>query len=182
LWNNLPLTEIHALPSVNPATEFVRVRGEIREIDHSAGRMAISDGIARVVVERIGKLPEDPGGHVEVIGRLNRSPSGVSLQWGVYRELDQKKNSDRQPLPVLTTIEQVHRLKKEQAALHYPVRVQAVVTWAIPGEVDGIVQDATRGIYVSDLAPSPSDTPRIGDYVEISGQSDTGEFAPIITG
>jgi signal transduction histidine kinase/CheY-like chemotaxis protein len=179
LWNNLPLTSISRIAALGATTEFVRVRGELQGIDPVAGLFTLAEGANSVRVETIAKLPEKTGLALEVIGRVRRGQTGPSLQWGVFRELDQK-NATQKSVPLLTTVEQVHRLSKEDAASHLPVRLQAIVTWSKPGGVDGMVQDGTRGIYVLDLAPSPTDTPRIGDYIEIRGQTDAGDFAPVI--
>ncbi len=180
LWNKLPVTGIGAIESLDPGTEFVRTRGQVTAIDSSLGRVTLFDGKDRISVEASEVQSEKIGKSVEAIGRIDRSHAPATLHWAVFRELDLSKTNQLQPLPILTTIEQVHRLKNDQAALHYPIRIQAVVTWASSGEVDGMVQDSTRGIFVSDLAPSPSDTPRLGDYVEIVGESEAGDFAPYL--
>jgi signal transduction histidine kinase/CheY-like chemotaxis protein len=179
LWSKLPLTPLNHVSSLNSSNEFVRVRGRVLAMEREPGRMQISDALGSIWLETINKLPEKANLPLEVIGRLNRSSGNVSLQWAVFRELDESQ-TNKISLPYLTTIEQVHRLKNVDAALHYPVRIQAVVTWSKEGGVDGMVQDSTRGIYVTDLAPSPTDTPRLGDFVEIAGETDAGQFAPVI--
>src|SRR5262249_16229439 len=85
LWNNLPLTEIGRIPSIDSATEFVRTRGEVQSIERSAGRITISEGTNTIVVESIGRLPEKPGVSLEIVGRVNRSKPKPLLQWAVFR-------------------------------------------------------------------------------------------------
>jgi signal transduction histidine kinase/CheY-like chemotaxis protein len=77
-------------------------------------------------------------------------------------------------LPVLTSIDQVHRLKPDEAAKGYPVRVTAVRTSG-SGEA-GFVQDETRGIYVQGLPPEA----KPGDLYEFEGVSRPGDFAPVL--
>src|SRR6202000_841355 len=42
------------------------------------------------------------------------------------------------------------------------------------------IQDSTHGIYVVDLSESRSDAPRIGQYLQVAGTSDPGQFAPVV--
>lgn len=83
-------------------------------------------------------------------------------------------------LPLLTTATEVHRLKSEEAQRAYPVKIRGVVTSTLPEHEAFTIQDTTHGIYVIDVSESRSDTPRIGDYVEVAGVSDPGQFAPVV--
>ncbi|HEV8543279.1 MAG TPA: response regulator, partial [Verrucomicrobiae bacterium] len=85
-----------------------------------------------------------------------------------------------EPLPLLTTIEQVHSLSREEADRGYPVKIRGVVTCAWKAAGNGLLQDGTRGIFIKDMAPSPTDFPEIGDYMEVEGTTHAGDFAPII--
>ncbi len=80
----------------------------------------------------------------------------------------------------LTTAAEVHRLKREEAERSYPVKIRGVVTSTLPEHEAFTIQDTTRGIYVIDVSGSRSDTPRIGDYLEVEGVSDPGQFAPVV--
>jgi len=84
------------------------------------------------------------------------------------------------PPPVLTTAEQVHRLTRAEAANAQPVRIRGVVTCSFPGFEAAVVEDATRGVYVDDWAPSLSHSPQVGDLVDVEGVTDPGQFAPRI--
>lgn len=74
----------------------------------------------------------------------------------------------------LTTGAEVHTLKPDDAAAKHPVRMRGVVTST--DRNGGMVQDATRGVYVCGL----KDDVRAGDYVEVEGTTARGTFAPMI--
>lgn len=83
-------------------------------------------------------------------------------------------------LPLLTTAAEVHRLKREEAERGYPVRIRGVITSVLPEHQAFTLQDSTRGIYIIDSSESRADAPRIGQYLEVEGVSDPGQFAPVI--
>ena len=84
-------------------------------------------------------------------------------------------------LSVLTRAEQVKRLKREEAQLGLPVRLRGVLTSGRPGHSGVVLQDSTWGVYVSDFVPAGSDVARIGDYWEIEGVTQPGDFAPVVS-
>src|SRR5215831_4554505 len=63
-----------------------------------------------------------------------------------------------QALPELHTAAEVRRLTTEQAALGYPVRLRAVVTFFNQSLYSRFVQDGTAGIYLGDY-PNPGTLP-----------------------
>jgi signal transduction histidine kinase len=83
-------------------------------------------------------------------------------------------------LPRLTTAAQVHELSREEAQRGYPVKIQGIITCLLPERQAFIIQDATRGIYVTDSSESRSVAPKIGEYLEIEGKTDPSLFAPIV--
>lgn len=83
-------------------------------------------------------------------------------------------------LPLLTSAAEIHRLKSEEAQRRYPVKIRGVVTSVLPEHEAFTMQDSTHGIYVIDLSESRSGTPRIGEYLEVEGVSDPGQFAPVV--
>ncbi|MDB6068010.1 MAG: sensor signal transduction histidine kinase [Pedosphaera sp.] len=82
------------------------------------------------------------------------------------------------PLEVLRTADQVRRLTPEQAALHYPVRLRALVTIFDQSLFYRFINDGTAGIYLGD----PGNLPPLisGQIVEVEGLTNPGEYAPII--
>lgn len=80
----------------------------------------------------------------------------------------------------LTTAEQVRQLTPAQAALHYPVRLRGVVTFCDANNYYYFVQDQSAGIYFR-LDPSAGGPPlAAGQVIEIQGEADPGEFAPVV--
>ncbi|MGD1089384.1 MAG: ATP-binding protein [Verrucomicrobiota bacterium] len=83
-------------------------------------------------------------------------------------------------LPLLLTAAEVHRLKREEAQLGYPVKIRGVITSVLPAHQAFTIQDSTRGIYVIDFSESRSDPPRIGEFLEVEGNTDPSLFAPVV--
>ena len=77
-------------------------------------------------------------------------------------------------LPVLTTADEVHHLKRMEAQSGYPVRICGVVT-STSLYYGFTIQDSTSGVFVMG-----SDLVRVGDFVEVEGVTDSGNFAPMI--
>ena len=80
----------------------------------------------------------------------------------------------------LLTAEQVRQLTPEQTASHHPVRLRGVVTFFDPSQFFQFVQDDTAGIYFS--LDNLSDSPPLaaGQLVELEGEANPGEYAPIV--
>lgn len=88
--------------------------------------------------------------------------------------------TDAAVLPLLTSAAEIHRLKSEEAQRRYPIKIRGVVTSVLPEHEAFTLQDSTHGIYAIDLSESRSDTPRIGEYLEVEGVSDPGQFSPVV--
>ncbi len=82
--------------------------------------------------------------------------------------------------PVLTTAAQVQSLKREEALRGNSVRIRGTLTCASPWAAAAILQDDTRGIYVDNLAPLLQAQPRAGDFMEIEGVANPGDFSPTV--
>jgi signal transduction histidine kinase/CheY-like chemotaxis protein len=178
-WSMQPAKTIVEWKRLEPRTEespWVRLvakwpSGGDRE------RSALTDPSGSMDVE--WAQPPPPGEtEVEVLGRLEPWDGGYGLRSAIWREAASRDHSVSQPLPLLTAIRQIHELKRDEAARGYPVRIHGVITCAWPDNV--IVQDETRGIFVLNAASEHSDPPEIGDYLEVIGTTDPGDFAPII--
>ena len=77
-------------------------------------------------------------------------------------------------LPVLTTADEVHHLKREEAQLGYPVNIRGVVT-STADPYGFTLRDSTSGVFVLGAA-----SVRVGDFVAVEGVTDPGAFAPMI--
>lgn len=83
-------------------------------------------------------------------------------------------------LPLLSSAAEIHRLKREEAQREYPVKIRGVITSVLPEHQAFTIQDSTRGIYVIDFSESRSDPPRIGEFLEVEGTTEPGQFAPVV--
>jgi signal transduction histidine kinase len=83
-------------------------------------------------------------------------------------------------LPLLVSAAEIHRLKREEAQREYPVKIRGVITSVLPEHQAFTIQDSTRGIYVIDFSESRSDPPRIGEFLEVEGVTEPGQFAPVV--
>lgn len=79
---------------------------------------------------------------------------------------------------VLTTARQVQRLKPEEAREPRRVSLKGVVTQAALENL--VLQDVTGGVFIHFSAAEWTDQPRVGDWWEISGTTDPGDFSPVI--
>ncbi|HKV39434.1 MAG TPA: hypothetical protein VJX67_09490 [Blastocatellia bacterium] len=92
------------------------------------------------------------------------------------------KPAAKQPsLPLLTSVDQIHKLTTGEAKRAYPIHLTAVVTYYDPRWHFGFVQDSTAGIFVAANNEKPF-TLKAGEPVEVEGVSGPGEFAPVING
>src|SRR5207245_1112065 len=113
--------------------------------------------------------------------------SVVVCFWGIpdlFKASEQQtpasKQSPEAVVPILTTAEQVHRLTREEASAGHGALIRGVITCPLPQFEAVVIQDSTRGVYVSHLDSSLGEPPAIGELVEIEGVTDPGEFAPHI--
>jgi signal transduction histidine kinase len=82
-------------------------------------------------------------------------------------------------LPELTRVDEVLRLKPEEAQRGYPVNLRGVVTCVVQEHNAFIVQDATRAVFVINASPEKA-LPQRGQILEVQGKSDKGSFAPLV--
>ncbi len=84
----------------------------------------------------------------------------------------------QQPTPhLLRHARDVRSLTLKEATAGWPVRLRGVVTDDIPAP-DFFIQDGSAGIYVEGRAGLPH--PQIGDWIELTGVSGPGHFAPVV--
>ena len=152
-------------PTVTPGG-LVRVAGKMAE-SSQPGWCRVEDATGSVLVD----LPPDvfvtPGESVEVMGIFGASESQPKIYCGYFKATLAGSNSQ----PLLTTIEQIHRLKPDEADLGLPIRIRGVATGGL-----AYIQDATRGITVSNGVRQLT----FGGYYEIEGRTGSGNYAPLI--
>jgi signal transduction histidine kinase len=82
-------------------------------------------------------------------------------------------------LPVLTAVDEIRPLKREAAALGYPVQLRGVVTCVVRYQNGFVIQDETHGIYVVNSGLT-NELPQAGNLLEVEGKTDRGSFAPVV--
>jgi len=88
-------------------------------------------------------------------------------------------NLNGQVLPLLTRVDEILQMKREEAGRGYPVKIQGVVTCVVEEHNAFIVQDATRAVFVVN-SPHAGTLPQMGELLEVEGKTDKGSFAPLI--
>jgi signal transduction histidine kinase len=84
-------------------------------------------------------------------------------------------------LRLLSTAEEILRLKPAEARLAYPVRLRGVITCLWPDYFgNAILQDATRGVFVKLPDLMPRQGLQVGDFWQVEGRTAAGDFAPIV--
>jgi len=97
----------------------------------------------------------------------------------------QPKPASQGTPPILVTARGVHNLPPEDAARNLPVHLRAVVTYYDP-YIDSrhgalFVHDASGGVFVS-VPVRPILSIKPGTLVDITGVSNAGDYAPIVSG
>ena len=76
--------------------------------------------------------------------------------------------------------EAVRDLTVTQAGQHYPVQLQGVVTFFDTNLFMRFIQDDTAGIYFFPYSATNEPVLAAGQLVELEGNTDPGEFAPVV--
>ena len=97
----------------------------------------------------------------------------------------QARAEDATPLPTITNFRAIHLMTANQARRAYPVHAIGVVTYFDiylnrPRRPLLMVTDSTATIYVK-LNESMNPPLKAGTLVEVTGQTNPGEFAPIVS-
>jgi len=107
---------------------------------------------------------------------------GLDKEFGPDEELPaafESENTNSGTMPVLTSVDEIRPLKREKAALGYPVKLRGVVTCVVQYQNGFVIQDGTHGVYVVNSKPT-NDLPQVGNYLEVEGKTDRGSFAPVV--
>jgi signal transduction histidine kinase len=182
VWDSYPLIAIGDLLRTNlveGAEPIVHVTGKFRSATLES-KSIIEDSSGSLEVTGPERLLRPVGVQVEVLGIWRREGAKAYLRCAVCRSVSEGGPQAAAPLPVLTTVEQVKGLKREEAQRGYPVLVRGVVTCVRTDFRSVVLQDLTRGIYVNFSTLPDFPLPRVQEYWEIEGVSDPGGFAPII--
>jgi hypothetical protein len=158
-------------------------------VAHIAGRIrAVMPGRPLVLEDETGHVevaaPLSPalaiGGQLEYLGIWRRQGTNLVCQDGVSRPVPIGEPPESAPLPRLTTIEEVRGLKREEAWRGYEVALRGVVTCSRPDLSFFVLQGSHQGIFVFGLAANGRPLPCRGEYWEVEGVTESGDFAPMV--
>ena len=79
---------------------------------------------------------------------------------------------------VLTTVNQIQRLRPEEARKKLRVVIKGIITEVTPTYI--LLQDDTGAIFIRYHAHDWTDQPRVGDLWEVEGTTDPGDFSPVV--
>ncbi len=115
------------------------------------------------------------GRHVKVRG-VSRGEGIVVVDW---RDLEISGDAAVDSAS-LTRAVQVRRLGRDEALKPYHAVLRGVVTMSSQTTV--VLQDASGGVFISYSAPPGELQPRAGEFWEIEGRTDPGDFSPMLYG
>jgi signal transduction histidine kinase len=168
--------------------EMVHLNGWIE--DYRPGQdVTVKDPTGVIRAEVVQILPTELGERVDVWGFVTRRADGVRLESAYFRMANPPpadglsvraaaslKAPATNGLETITTAAAVRRLTPEEAARGYPVRLRGVVTYADPAWHSVFFQDDSDALFaMPDQAGLHS-----GQLVELTGQTDPGNFAPVV--
>jgi signal transduction histidine kinase/CheY-like chemotaxis protein len=184
----VPINDLPLLPLENKSGHRVCVEGTVilAELGDS---FRIKDDTGEVHVRAAQRYSVQSGDKIRVAGFPSLASPEVYLEEAVLElgrnshgsaGIDSEKKAYEttlaRTLETLTTVSQIRRLTKEKAALRYPIRLRAVVTYDDPAWGLLFVQDSTGGIYIDFQGQSHQEL-KEGQEVEVEGVSDPGGFA-----
>lgn len=177
-FESYPTSSINELKQANADLGVVRIRGLLSS---TSPHWNVSDQTGSVEVRPISEGTESLARTtaVDVIGLLKRSGDSNSvIDAAVIVPSSVVSPGQGETPSMITTVEAVRRLGREEAARGHPVKVRGVVlaTWG----PSAILHDGTSGIYVPDLISPNGESPEVGDYVDLTGKTGAGGFAPVI--
>ena len=182
VWSAFPVVKISTLVTNRSSTvskSVVRLTGALKSTK-LPGHFILADDSGEILVQRSASSEAVPGRPVEVIGTLQRMGTNLVLVNSGFRR-PAADDGKSEPVPQLTTAEQVLRLGRIEAKRAYPVTLRGVVTCTWPdAHRNAVIQDGTRGIFVSLPASGHAGGPGIGEFWEMTGATAEGVFSPIV--
>jgi PAS domain S-box-containing protein len=189
----LELQAIERLARLRPsegAEPPVRIRATVIK-NEAERRLIVQDETGQMMVENAFDGPVAVGTVVEVVGYPTARAQGMGLEDCSVRrvgsapqpalfgpEQTSAKALSGKTLPILTRVEQIRRLSKEEAEEGYPVRLRGLITYFDREWGVTFFHDGAEGVYAHvadrllDLQP--------GQLVILHGHSAPGDFAPIV--
>ena len=90
--------------------------------------------------------------------------------------------AETQPQLPMNRITDIRELSVEEASKAYPVKVSGVVTFSNKAVLTLFIHDGKAGIFVKQIWKESQVWPELGDRVEVTGVTEPGVFAPVVSG
>jgi signal transduction histidine kinase len=177
-WGEHSVVSINSLGSIKVppgADTIVHLRGKIQSA--ADGDRFIADETGSIPLPAVSPATQSDNSLVEALGSLVRTGTNLVLQCAFCREITSNSPEGTATLPILTTVEQIKHLTREEWQRGYPVEIHGVITSVLDSGF--FIQDSTRSIYARWYPPTDKDGPRVGDFWEVEGKT-FAEFAPNI--
>jgi len=166
-WQIYPGLTIEPLVggSTNLDQTPVEIQGKVAEVN-PGNSLTIQDGTGQIKILTSLAQAGDKGAGIEALGLPWHTRQGTFLRYSVYRTLSET-NAD-QPLPRLTSIEQIRRLKDKDFGIPYPFTFKGTVIDVKSGGVRGTVRGEAEGIAISTTNEQPAAL-QLGTLCEFEG-------------
>ena len=110
-----PVTSVRDLTLTGVSEPVVHLSGQVRSVERDSGLVIEEDETGQIVVQTTQTPAGIVGAKVEALGKWKRVGTKVILQGAFYRQASETSQAPPETLPVLTTAEQIQRLKPEEA-------------------------------------------------------------------
>ncbi|MEK7952350.1 ATP-binding protein [Luteolibacter soli] len=169
-------------PAMAPDDErWMTAEGSVSFVDRKSGVLGLDvsgqDGSFHVSI-----LDQDPTERPALLGRYIkvRGVGGAEGLVVIHRRDLQVVGDDAVPSGLLTRAGQVRRLQPDEARKPYRAQIRGVVTMA--SQTVLVIQDSSGGVFVRYSAPKGDAQPRPGEFWQIEGKTNPGDFSPMLDG
>lgn len=182
----LPVTRIGDLSrkSALVSGRVVRLVGRIGR-GSRPDSFVITDTTGAVPVVFVSDSQPNLDRQQQVFGSLVADGTNCFLECAVIEDVDAAPASKSESATWLTTAEQVQSLTRREAQSELPARIRGVIICDAPElNYGSVLQDGTRGLFFHWKEPLTQvgtlERPRLGEYWEIRGVTEPGQFAPVV--
>jgi len=166
-WQIYPGLTIGSLISGSTNLDPAPVEIHGRVVNVNPGKsLTVQDESGQVEILTPLAQAGDKGTGIEALGQPGYTSRGTLLNYSVFRTLSETNAS--QPLPRLTSIEQIRRLKDTDIGIPYPFKLKGTMINVTSGGLRGTVRGETEGISISTTNEQPAAL-QVGDLCEFEG-------------
>ena len=178
----LPVETLRSVLTLKkPPAHRIHVRGTLDQ-GRDATTLRLSDGTGSVPVQSGGVAELPRSVLVDVVGFLvvpDGRPALADVTLVAPLDSAGQRSAGGTAGRILTTAAAVRNLPATEAARHYPVSLDGMITYYDPAWRIMFFADATAGVFV--MTHGARTLPvRAGDHVALKGVTGAGDFAPIV--